>query len=664
MDPLSCGPAESDRFPKLILQPKWSRTLIRFDRDDTPNGRDICRCCGQPVAARAQLGDMDHAVAARHFAGARQFAGLDRVADADMDRPEGAGEVAVTAGGWFSRSARSPSGLGDVVDQAAVLARQASRKTVDIRFLLLVLSRARSLHDVLRARNVSPGRLQRLLIADIEAQASTDQDGAGQALSKDARSLLQRTVIQAGARSWRDAGAEFVIETLFEEAGDLFEAQALASLFMKASLDASVMQPLVVREKQSYQCDEPEAADHGHSHRRSHRDDQCEMIDALRERLDRQERVLREIVSLFSELGDTRQAPNAREARSADDAAGPEHSATRTTASAAGRAVEDRFSRTAWRRRAVVASRWDESRSAADGERSSSDGGGGGLAASASVRAASASSTASGVSGRRGRARQRLDRFRRQPRRLSRLWARWRRRVGDRSAREGDDFSGARRDGGSLRFARRSRRRQFRRWFRDERSHSRKSSGFERGNPAASPHPQLSDTRMPRADDRVDEGRAGVEADWADDTEKRFYLSVDDAIVEAPSIGPRTSEYLVQCGVHTVRDLLRADAADLAERISLRQITAERIVDWQDQARLVCAVPWLRGSHAQLLVGAGFRDLAGLLDVDAQAVAAGVLRFAASKAGQRVLRSGPPPELDKILAWIANANEAEPQRAA
>lgn len=146
--------------------------------------------------------------------------------------------------------------------------------------------------------------------------------------------------------------------------------------------------------------------------------------------------------------------------------------------------------------------------------------------------------------------------------------------------------------------------------------------------------------------------------------QKRFYLSLDDDIVKAPSIGPRTAERLNRGGLVTVRDLLAADPEDVAQRCGTRFITARRISDWQQQARLVCVIPWLRGTHAQLLVGAGFGTLDAITAAESHQVSAAILRFAASREGQSVLRAGPPPEPERIRIWIENASQAEPARAA
>jgi predicted flap endonuclease-1-like 5' DNA nuclease len=145
---------------------------------------------------------------------------------------------------------------------------------------------------------------------------------------------------------------------------------------------------------------------------------------------------------------------------------------------------------------------------------------------------------------------------------------------------------------------------------------------------------------------------------------KRFYLAIDDAIVCAPSIGERTAARLTPHGIARVRDLLAADAADLAEAINARHITARRVEDWQMQARLMCTIPWLWGTHAQLLVGAGYTTPGDICEATGDVLSADILQFASTRDGQRILRSGQPPELEKILKWAEHAALAELDRAA
>jgi len=143
---------------------------------------------------------------------------------------------------------------------------------------------------------------------------------------------------------------------------------------------------------------------------------------------------------------------------------------------------------------------------------------------------------------------------------------------------------------------------------------------------------------------------------------KRFYLSLDDEVERAPSIGPRTAERLTAAGIVTVRDLLMCEPRDVASRIASRYVSVDRVTAWKAQARLVCTIPWLRGTHAQLLVGAGFDSLESLVDADTSSVCAGILRFAATREGQSVLRSSPPPATERVAKWMEHVSLAEPER--
>ncbi|MBA4131753.1 MAG: hypothetical protein C0519_10050 [Hyphomicrobium sp.] len=148
------------------------------------------------------------------------------------------------------------------------------------------------------------------------------------------------------------------------------------------------------------------------------------------------------------------------------------------------------------------------------------------------------------------------------------------------------------------------------------------------------------------------------------DTAKRFFLALDDHIERAPSIGPKTAGRLIDAGIATVRDLLAADAEAISGAVRAKFITAQRVRDWQAQARLVCTVPFLRGTHAQLLVGAGYADLDRIVAAEPSILCAAILKFATTRDGQSVLRSAPPPDMERIVRWLHNAADAEPARAA
>jgi predicted flap endonuclease-1-like 5' DNA nuclease len=165
-------------------------------------------------------------------------------------------------------------------------------------------------------------------------------------------------------------------------------------------------------------------------------------------------------------------------------------------------------------------------------------------------------------------------------------------------------------------------------------------------------------SRYDRIEDR------DFDRDTVDPREKRFYLALDDEVVRAPSIGNKTASRLIDVGVTRVRDLLEADPDDLSQRLGVRHISPQRIREWQAQARFVCTVPWLRGTHAQLLVGAGFPTADEITGAEPGSVFAAILTFAMTRDGQSVLKSGPPPDVERNTQWMEFAAQAEPARAA
>ncbi|MGD9805733.1 MAG: DUF4332 domain-containing protein [Hyphomicrobiaceae bacterium] len=139
---------------------------------------------------------------------------------------------------------------------------------------------------------------------------------------------------------------------------------------------------------------------------------------------------------------------------------------------------------------------------------------------------------------------------------------------------------------------------------------------------------------------------------------QRVRLALSDNIVEAPSIGPRMAERLGNLGVFTVQDLMNEQPAALAQALTMSGITAETVAAWQDQARLVCAIPGLTGTGAQLFVGAGYRDVEAIAAADSDILCSDILAFAGGDQGRRILRDGTPPDIARIRAWTDAARMA------
>lgn len=93
-------------------------------------------------------------------------------------------------------------------------------------------------------------------------------------------------------------------------------------------------------------------------------------------------------------------------------------------------------------------------------------------------------------------------------------------------------------------------------------------------------------------------------------------------------------------------------------------IKPDTIRDWQDQAKLVCQIPNLRGHDAQILVACGYRDPAVVAEAAIEALLTEASEFAESSAGQRVIRSGKAPDREEVTDWIRWAGHARLLRAA
>lgn len=135
-------------------------------------------------------------------------------------------------------------------------------------------------------------------------------------------------------------------------------------------------------------------------------------------------------------------------------------------------------------------------------------------------------------------------------------------------------------------------------------------------------------------------------------------LKPSDNVEAGPSIGPRMAERLAPLGVVSVSDLLAAEPDALAADLGDRRVTGSTVRDWQDQARLVMAVPGVTGGQSQLLIGAGYRSAEAIADADPTKLCADVLAFAATSDGQRVLRDSAAPSMEAIAAWIDSAKVA------
>jgi predicted flap endonuclease-1-like 5' DNA nuclease len=136
-------------------------------------------------------------------------------------------------------------------------------------------------------------------------------------------------------------------------------------------------------------------------------------------------------------------------------------------------------------------------------------------------------------------------------------------------------------------------------------------------------------------------------------------LSHESPVELAPSIGPKTAIRLTAIGIHTVEDLLQAEPEEAATRLKFKHINARLIRDWQAQAELACSIPGMGSIAAQILVAVGVRDPEDLANADPEMLINMMDEFCDSAEGQRMLRDSPPPDEDKLRAWIEAAQDMQ-----
>ena len=137
----------------------------------------------------------------------------------------------------------------------------------------------------------------------------------------------------------------------------------------------------------------------------------------------------------------------------------------------------------------------------------------------------------------------------------------------------------------------------------------------------------------------------------------KFYLNTSDPVEDGPSIGPKTAERLAAAGIYTVDDLLKCNVDDVVAVLKNRRINAAKLTAWQQQAKLCCQIPELRGHDSQILVACEINDpveLSGMRPNDLFAI---VAPFVETSEGERIIRNGKKPDLDEITDWISWASQ-------
>ena len=93
----------------------------------------------------------------------------------------------------------------------------------------------------------------------------------------------------------------------------------------------------------------------------------------------------------------------------------------------------------------------------------------------------------------------------------------------------------------------------------------------------------------------------------------------------------------------------------MATKLDVSYVSSATVRDWQDQAKLQCEIPHLRGHDAQFLVACGYRTVEQVEAASPETVLVDIQAFLMTAEGERLLRVGNEPDLDEVKGWIENA---------
>ncbi len=136
---------------------------------------------------------------------------------------------------------------------------------------------------------------------------------------------------------------------------------------------------------------------------------------------------------------------------------------------------------------------------------------------------------------------------------------------------------------------------------------------------------------------------------------KRHYLAMKDPVADGPGVGDKTAIRLEKLNIFTVADFIQADPAFVAQSLNYRGLEASEILDWQNQANLMCHIPGLKALHSKLLVASGIQDPHNLAHITFEDLETLLTKISLSPEGQKIIRNKTLPSSDVMAGWIETA---------
>ncbi len=134
-----------------------------------------------------------------------------------------------------------------------------------------------------------------------------------------------------------------------------------------------------------------------------------------------------------------------------------------------------------------------------------------------------------------------------------------------------------------------------------------------------------------------------------------FYLAETSSFDDFPILGENTAHLFSAIDIHTVGDLLAANATEVADRLGRREIGPEAVRLWQTHMGLMCYVPEITLNDAQLLSAAGIASPEDLFDIDTDFLLCMVEKFFSSGRGSQFASAHERYSRSRLNNWIRGA---------
>jgi uncharacterized protein YhaN len=181
---------------------------------------------------------------------------------------------------------------------------------------------------------------------------------------------------------------------------------------------------------------------------------------------------------------------------------------------------------------------------------------------------------------------------------------------------------------------------------------------------AASETPQPAPTTVRLVRETVGERipQLRVAGDWrtSENEQEMHFLTTDASTADFPVLGNDTAAAFASLGIHTIGELLAAEAKSVATALKRANVSAETVRLWQTHMALMCFVPGVTLNDAQVLAANQVSSIETLLGSDVRLLAQSIERFLNTERGRRFAPLRERYSLTRLLELQRSARSVRP----